>query len=93
MIEETLQELKSGDRARRTRRSSASWPRLRTGRAHPSLLDSIRVDAYGSPTPISQMATINVPEARMLTIKPWDKIADQGDREGAGAVAARAHPA
>jgi ribosome recycling factor len=44
--------------------------KIRTGRAHPSLIESIRVDSYGSPTPLSQMATVNVPEARMLTIKP-----------------------
>lgn len=47
--------------------------RIRTGRAHPSLLDSIKVDNYGVATPLSQMASVNVPEARMLTIKPWDK--------------------
>ncbi len=47
--------------------------KLRTGRAHPSLLDSLRVDFYGTPTPIGQMASVNVPEARMLVIKPWDK--------------------
>ncbi|QQR90119.1 MAG: ribosome recycling factor [Myxococcales bacterium] len=47
--------------------------KLRTGRANPDLLDSIRVDYYGSPTPLSQMANIGVPEPRMLTVQPWDK--------------------
>jgi ribosome recycling factor len=49
--------------------------KLRAGRANPSLLDGIRVDYYGTPTPLAQMAHINVPEARMLTVKPWDKTA------------------
>lgn len=46
---------------------------LRTGRASAALLDPIRVDAYGSPTPISQVGTVNVPEPRMVTIQVWDK--------------------
>ena len=45
---------------------------LRTGRANPALLDGIRVDAYGSPTPISQVGNVSVPEARMLSIQVWD---------------------
>jgi ribosome recycling factor len=47
--------------------------KIRTGRAHPSLLESVRVEIYGSQMPISQCATVTVPEARMLTVKPWDK--------------------
>jgi len=46
---------------------------LRTGRASPSLLDHIRVDYYGTPTPLNQLAGISVPEARMLLIQPWDR--------------------
>ena len=46
---------------------------LRTGRATPALLDSILVEAYGSKTPIKQMANISVPEARLMVIQPWDK--------------------
>jgi ribosome recycling factor len=46
--------------------------RVRTGRASASLLDGIRVDYYGTPTPLSQMASISVPEARLLVIQPWD---------------------
>jgi ribosome recycling factor len=47
--------------------------KLRAGRATTSLLDNIRVDYYGSTTQLSQMANINVAEARLLTVKPWDK--------------------
>ncbi|HMA96709.1 MAG TPA: ribosome recycling factor [Polyangiaceae bacterium] len=47
--------------------------RLRTGRAHAGMLDGIRVEYYGQTTPLAQMATINIPEPRMLTVKPWDK--------------------
>lgn len=46
---------------------------LRAGRAHASLLDNIVVEAYGSPTPISQVGTISVPDARTLSISVWDK--------------------
>jgi ribosome recycling factor len=49
--------------------------KLRAGRATTGLLDGIRVDYYGTPTPLSQMAHINVPEPRMLVVKPWDKSA------------------
>ena len=45
---------------------------VRTGRASASLLDRIEVDYYGTPTPLKQLATINVPEPRMLTIQPFD---------------------
>jgi ribosome recycling factor len=47
--------------------------KLRAGRANTSLLESVKVDYYGTLTPLSQMAHINVPEARLLTVKPWDK--------------------
>jgi len=45
---------------------------IRTGRASPALLDRIRVEAYGSTLPLSQMATVAVPEPRLMTIRPWD---------------------
>lgn len=48
---------------------------LRAGRANPAMLDRVMVDYYGTPTPISQLANISVPEPRMLTIQPWDKTA------------------
>ena len=47
--------------------------RLRAGRAHPSLLDNVQVDYYGNPTPLSQVASIGVEGALMLTVKPWEK--------------------
>jgi ribosome recycling factor len=45
---------------------------IRTGRASVSLLDSIRVDYYGTPTPLNQMATLHVPEPSLITVQPWD---------------------
>ena len=47
--------------------------KVRTGRAHPSLLDHIRVDYYGSEVPLSQVANINTEDARTLTVTPWEK--------------------
>jgi ribosome recycling factor len=47
--------------------------KLRAGRASTNLLDGIKADYYGTPTPLAQMAHINVPEPRLLTVKPWDK--------------------
>ncbi|QOR68587.1 ribosome recycling factor [Cytobacillus suaedae] len=46
---------------------------VRAGRANPALLDKVTVDYYGAPTPINQLGSINVPEARMLVIQPYDK--------------------
>jgi len=47
--------------------------KLRAGRANANLLDGIKVDYYGTLTPLSQMAHVNVPEPRLITVKPWDK--------------------
>ena len=46
---------------------------VRAGRANPHVLDRIRVDYYGSPTPIQQLANVSVPEARIIQIAPWEK--------------------
>jgi ribosome recycling factor len=46
--------------------------KVRTGRASLALFDDIRVDYYGTPTPLNQMATLSVPEPRLITIQPWD---------------------
>lgn len=46
---------------------------VRTGQASASLLDRVRVDYYGTPTPVTQVASVTVPEARMLVVQPWDK--------------------
>jgi len=49
--------------------------KIRTGRASLALFDDIRVDYYGTPTPLNQMATLSVPEPRLITIQPWDTSA------------------
>lgn len=46
---------------------------VRTGKATPALLDTVRVDAYGSKMPINQVGTVSAPEPRMLLVQPWDK--------------------
>ncbi len=45
---------------------------IRTGRASASLFDKVRVEYYGTPTPLNQLATISIPEARLVVIQPWD---------------------
>lgn len=50
-----------------------AFAKIRTGRAHPSILDSVRVDYYGSEVPISQVANINVEDARTLSVQPWEQ--------------------
>jgi len=58
---------------------------VRTGKATPALLDSVRVEAYGSKVPLNQVGTVSAPEPRLLTITPWDKALlkeiDRGLRE------------
>src|SRR5438105_789094 len=58
---------------------------LRTGRASASLLEPVKVEAYGNPVPLNQVATISVPEARMITVQVWDrsvvKAVDKAIRE------------
>ncbi|MCP3900478.1 MAG: ribosome recycling factor, partial [Desulfobacteraceae bacterium] len=46
--------------------------KVRTGRASTTLLDGVKVDYYGAETPLDQMASVSVPESRLLTVKPWD---------------------
>jgi ribosome recycling factor len=50
----------------------AELQKVRTGRASLALLDGVRVDYYGTPTPLSQVASLAIPESRMITIQPWD---------------------
>ncbi len=52
--------------------------RVRTGRANPAILDGVQVDYYGTPTPLRQLATINVTDARLLTLQPFDRGALDG---------------
>ncbi len=47
--------------------------KIRTGRASPSLVEELKIDYYGNPTPLIQLATITSPESRLLVIQPWDK--------------------
>jgi ribosome recycling factor len=47
--------------------------KIRTGRANASMLDGIKVDYYGTPTPVNQVATVQVVDARLITVKPWEK--------------------
>jgi ribosome recycling factor len=71
MIEETLQETK--ERMGKTIAALENeLKRVRTGRASLSLLDGIRVDYYGTQTPLNQMASLSVPESRLIVIQPWD---------------------
>lgn len=51
----------------------ANYQTIRAGRANPHVLDNVRVDYYGTPTPIQQVGNVTVPEPRMLQIAPWDK--------------------
>ena len=51
----------------------AQFLTMRTGRAHPSLVENIKIDYYGTKTILKQLANINVPEARLIVIQPWDK--------------------
>ena len=46
---------------------------IRAGRANPHVLDRLRIDYYGTPTPIQQVGNVTVPEARMIVIQPWEK--------------------
>lgn len=52
---------------------AADYAAIRAGRANPHVLDKIRVDYYGTPTPIQQVGNITVPEARIIQIAPWEK--------------------
>jgi ribosome recycling factor len=71
-IAQILQDARAGmDKAlEAARREFAS---IRTGKASASLLDTIRVDAYGQSMPINQVASVSAPEPRLLTVSPWDK--------------------
>lgn len=76
MIDDTLGELRSGiDKAKEALHRELG--KLRTGRAHSGMVDTIRVDYYGQSTPIPQMANVSVPEPRLITVKPWDKSQTQ----------------
>jgi ribosome recycling factor len=72
MIDEYLQDAR--ERMHKSVEATrSSFGSVRTGRASPTLLDRIVVEYYGTQTPLKQMATVNAPEARLLTIQPYDK--------------------
>jgi ribosome recycling factor len=72
MLDEILSDLKTSI-AKAHEALKRDLGKVRTGRAHAGMLDTIRVDYYGVSTPIGQMATVSVPEPRLITVKPWDK--------------------
>ncbi len=72
MINEALSEARAAmDKAVKSLKREMA--KVRTGRASVSLLDDVKVDYYGVPTPLSQVATLSVPEARLITVQPWEK--------------------
>ena len=71
MVDDIYNDLK--DRMEKTVQAlEKSFTKIRTGRATPALLDGLSADYYGSPTPLTQMASITAPEPRLLMIQPWD---------------------
>ena len=72
MIEETLFEAEE-KMEKAVQVSKDDFASIRTGRANPSMFSKIIVDYYGSPTPVNQLASFHVPDARMVTITPYDK--------------------
>jgi len=71
MIDKIYEELKNG-MEKSLKALARDFSRIRTGRASPALLEGIRVDYYGVSTPLNQLATISIPESRLITIQPWD---------------------
>lgn len=57
---------------RRIDHLTEEYKSIRAGRANPAILDKIKVDYYGTPTPVNQVASVSVPEARTIVIQPWD---------------------
>jgi len=74
MIDQVLTETKNkmGKTIEALKRELAT---IRTGRATPAIVDHVRVDYYGTPTPLNQLATISAPETKLLLIQPWDRNA------------------
>jgi ribosome recycling factor len=72
MIEELLQDAKE-HMEKSVEATRSKFGSVRTGRATPHLLDRITVDYYGTQTPLKQLATVSAPEARLLTVQPYDK--------------------
>lgn len=74
MVQDLLRDAE--DRMRKTRDVlSRELAGIRTGRASPALVEELRVDYYGTPTPLKQIASITAPEPKLLLIQPWDRTA------------------
>lgn len=72
MLDEVIEELKSSFEET-LGKFQKELAKIRTGRANVGMLDSVRVEYYGSPSPLNQVATLRVPEPRMITVQPWEK--------------------
>jgi len=70
-MEEVLTDLKE-EMEKTVKGFTNELKRIRTGRASTAILDGIRVDYYGNPTPLNQLATVSAPEPRLIIIQPWD---------------------
>lgn len=72
MINEVLSECRSA-MSKAVKALRKEMTKVRTGRASTSLLDDVVVEYYGAPTPLNQVATLSTPEARLITVQPWEK--------------------
>ena len=72
MLAETLEEL-GASIAKAHESLKRDLAKIRAGRANPGILDGLRIDYYGTPTPLKQLASVSVPEARMIVLKPFDR--------------------
>jgi ribosome recycling factor len=72
MVNDVIDELKK-DMQKTVDRLKGELGRVRTGRANLALLDGLRVDYYGVPTPINQVASLQIADARLIVVKPWEK--------------------
>lgn len=72
MVDELISDTEDGMK-KAIERFKAELSKIRTGRANLSLLDNVKVDYYGTPTPLNQVASLNVADARLITVKPWEK--------------------
>jgi ribosome recycling factor len=72
MLDEVIQDLKAGiEKSQESLKRELS--RLRTGRASLAILEGVRIDYYGVPTPLNQMTSMSTPDPRMILVKPWDR--------------------
>lgn len=72
MVDDVLNDAEA-DMNKAIDRFKSELAKVRTGRANLSLLDNVKIDYYGTPTPLNQVASLNVADARLITIKPWEK--------------------